>query len=75
MYVGFHSNVLLCVSETFTLWDREEDLKECMPKLVPASWLRGLVNVVPKAGAGDRFGRYCIGNLAMNMFTEFFHRR
>ncbi|KAJ8449478.1 LOW QUALITY PROTEIN: hypothetical protein Cgig2_002275 [Carnegiea gigantea] len=65
-------NVLLCVSETFTL---EEDLKECTPKLVPANWLRGLINVVPKARVGDRSGRYCIGNLATNMFAEFLHRR
>ncbi|KAJ8441664.1 hypothetical protein Cgig2_019051 [Carnegiea gigantea] len=52
----------------------EEDAKECLPKLVPASWLRGLINVVPNPGAGDKFGRYCIGNLAIDMFTELLHR-
>ncbi|KAJ8421197.1 hypothetical protein Cgig2_011716 [Carnegiea gigantea] len=53
----------------------EEDLQECLPKLVPASWLWGLINVVPKAGAEDRSRKYCIGNLAMDMFTELLHRR
>ncbi|KAJ8435238.1 hypothetical protein Cgig2_015641 [Carnegiea gigantea] len=38
----------------------EEDLQECLPKLVPASWLRGLIHVVPKAGAKDRSRKYCI---------------
>ncbi|KAJ8430634.1 hypothetical protein Cgig2_026379 [Carnegiea gigantea] len=52
----------------------EEDLKECMIKLVPANWLRGLINVVPKAGAGDKSGRYCIDNLTMDMFTELLQR-
>jgi len=50
-------------------------VKECLLKLVLASWLRGLINVVPNAGAGDKSGRYCIGNLAMDMFAELLHRR
>ncbi|KAJ8453381.1 hypothetical protein Cgig2_008265 [Carnegiea gigantea] len=68
------SNVLLHLTEAFTLWDREEDLKECMPKLVPASWLQGLINLVPNARAGDKSERYCIGNLVMDMFTELLYR-
>ncbi|KAJ8439203.1 LOW QUALITY PROTEIN: hypothetical protein Cgig2_003416 [Carnegiea gigantea] len=69
------SDVLLRLTAAFTLWGREEDLKECIPKLVSASWLRGLINVVLKARAGDRYRRFCIGNLAMDMFTELLHRR
>ena len=40
-----------------------------LPKLVPVSWLRGLINVVPKVEAGNNSSMYCIGNFAMNMFT------
>jgi len=50
-------------------------VKECLSKLVPASWLWGLINVVLNAGAGEKSGRYCIGNPAMDMFTELLHRR
>ena len=57
-----------------TLMDREEDMPECPPKLVPASWLRGLIHVVPKGGDGDRSDKYCIGNLAMDLFTKLLHR-
>ncbi|KAJ8446520.1 hypothetical protein Cgig2_027482 [Carnegiea gigantea] len=75
--------VVVCLRDTIslrltcalTLTDREEDLQECLPKLMPASWLRGLIHVVPKAGAGDRSGKYCIGNLTMDMFTELLHKR
>ena len=52
------------------MYESDEDLKEYMLKPVLASWLQDLINVVPKAGAGDKFGRYCIGNLAMDIFTE-----
>ncbi|KAJ8429583.1 hypothetical protein Cgig2_023789 [Carnegiea gigantea] len=53
----------------------EEDLQECLSKLVPTSWLWGLIHVVPKMGVGDRFGKYCNGNLAMDLFTELLHRQ
>ncbi|KAJ8435883.1 hypothetical protein Cgig2_010916 [Carnegiea gigantea] len=55
------------------LW--KEDLQEFLQKLVPASWLWGLINVVPKAGAMDISRKYCIGNLTMDMFTELLQRR
>ncbi|KAJ8427145.1 hypothetical protein Cgig2_005203 [Carnegiea gigantea] len=58
-----------------TLTDKEEDLQECLSKLMPTSWLRGLIHVVLKARARDRSGKYCIGNLAMDLFTELLHRR
>jgi len=32
-----------------TLTEREEDLQECLPKFMPASWLQGLFNAVPSA--------------------------
>jgi len=48
---------------------------ECLLKLVPASWLQGLIHVVSNGGAGDRSGKYCIGNLAMDFFTEILNRR
>ncbi|KAJ8426951.1 LOW QUALITY PROTEIN: hypothetical protein Cgig2_022633 [Carnegiea gigantea] len=57
------------------LSDREEDLKECMLKLVPASWLQDLINVVPKVRAVDNFRTYCIGNLKMDKFVELLQRR
>ncbi|KAJ8432091.1 hypothetical protein Cgig2_001172 [Carnegiea gigantea] len=47
----------------------------CEGVLVPASWLRGLINLVPIVGVGDKSRRYCIGNLAMDMFTELLHKR
>ncbi|KAJ8422349.1 hypothetical protein Cgig2_015344 [Carnegiea gigantea] len=53
----------------------EEDMPECLLKLVLVSWLRGLIHVFPKGGAGDRSGKYCIGSLAMDLFTEPLHRR
>ncbi|KAJ8430891.1 hypothetical protein Cgig2_003884 [Carnegiea gigantea] len=53
-------------------WD--EDIPECLPKLVPASWLWGLIHLVPNGGARDRSGKYCIGNLAMGLFTELLNR-
>jgi len=43
-------------------------------KASACEWLRGLINVALKARAGDKSGRYCIGNLAMDMFTELFQR-
>ncbi|KAJ8440451.1 LOW QUALITY PROTEIN: hypothetical protein Cgig2_013610 [Carnegiea gigantea] len=73
-FKGLRPNSKQC-NVVFTLWNTEEDLKECMPKLVPGSWLRGLINVVPKAGAGDRSGKYCIDNLTMDMFNELLHMR
>ncbi|KAJ8424517.1 LOW QUALITY PROTEIN: hypothetical protein Cgig2_025779 [Carnegiea gigantea] len=72
LYVGFHSNVHLCISNPLTL---EEDLKECMPKLVHAIWLRGLINVVSKAVVRGKFEKYCIGNFAMDMFIGLLQRR
>ncbi|KAJ8425821.1 hypothetical protein Cgig2_028182 [Carnegiea gigantea] len=51
----------------------EEDLKECLPKLVPTSRLRGLINVILKVRAGNRPRRYFINYFVINMFTELFH--
>ncbi|KAJ8427793.1 hypothetical protein Cgig2_032852 [Carnegiea gigantea] len=65
----------LRLAYALTLTDREEDLSECLLKFVPASWLRGLIHVVLKARTGDRFWKYCIGNLATDMFIELLHRR
>ncbi|KAJ8422167.1 LOW QUALITY PROTEIN: hypothetical protein Cgig2_019853 [Carnegiea gigantea] len=64
-------NVNLRLTAALTLTDREEDLQECLPKLVP---LWGLINIAPKAGARGRSGKYCIGNLTMEMFTELLRR-
>ena len=42
---------------------------ECLSRTVAAMWLRGLICVVPKYGGGrDRRGRYCVQNLAMDMY-------
>ncbi|KAJ8422589.1 LOW QUALITY PROTEIN: hypothetical protein Cgig2_025059 [Carnegiea gigantea] len=64
------SSVILSVTEALPFWDREEDLKECLSKL-----LRGLINVVPKGGVGDTSGKYCIYNLAMDMFSDLLQTR
>jgi len=56
------------------LTDREKDMLECLPKLVLVNWLWGLIHVVPKGGAGDRSGKYYIGNLAMDLFTKLLNR-
>ncbi|KAJ8424520.1 hypothetical protein Cgig2_025782 [Carnegiea gigantea] len=55
------------------LW--EEDLKECMPKLVHVSWLRALMNVVSKDRARGKLRKYCIGNFTMDMFIGLLQRR
>jgi len=48
---------------------------ECLLRIVDAAWLRGLICVVPKHGGGDRAGRYCVGNLAMDMYSSLLHSR
>ncbi|KAJ8424003.1 hypothetical protein Cgig2_032387 [Carnegiea gigantea] len=68
-------SITLRLTCALTLTDREEDMPKCLPKLVPVSWLRGLIHVVPKGGAGDRSGKYCVRNLVMDLFTELLHRR
>ncbi|KAJ8427788.1 hypothetical protein Cgig2_032847 [Carnegiea gigantea] len=55
--------------------DREEDLQDYLPKLMPVCWLRDLIHVVPKVGAGDRSSKYCIKNLPTDTFTELLHRQ
>ena len=35
-----------------------------------AEYLRGLINVVPLRGAGDRAGSYCIGRFAIDMHCK-----
>ncbi|KAJ8429743.1 hypothetical protein Cgig2_023132 [Carnegiea gigantea] len=64
-------NVVLHLRQSLILWNREEDLKECLPKLVPNS----LINVIPKAESRDNSGKYSIGNLVMDMFMELLQRR
>ncbi|KAJ8429560.1 hypothetical protein Cgig2_010273 [Carnegiea gigantea] len=48
-------NVNLYLTAVLTLTEREENLQECLPKLMPGSWLRGLINVVPKPAWGQVF--------------------
>ncbi|KAJ8427979.1 hypothetical protein Cgig2_017466 [Carnegiea gigantea] len=71
-FKGVHPNGRQCVSLrltcALTLTAMEEDLQECLPKLIPASWLRGLIHE-PGKGLGST------GNLAMDLFTELLHRR
>lgn len=36
-------------------WD--DDIVQCLPRTVAAEWLRALIHVVPKEGAGDKLSR------------------
>jgi len=46
-----------------------------MEKHVIVEYLRGLINVVPLRGAGDRAGRYCIGRFAIDMYDKLLKQR
>ena len=59
----------------FELNVRNFDLSHAMDKHVNAEYLRGLINVVPLRGAGDRAGRYCIGRFAIDMYGKLLNQR
>lgn len=65
----------MCVSDHFAWSDKDGDLKECLIKLAPASWLRGLINAVPKVGVSNNSISYYIGNFVMAMFIDLLQRR
>jgi len=46
------------------------DLAEAAEPHVNAENLKGLINIVPRRGAGDRPNRYCIAAFAMNMYCK-----
>jgi len=50
-------------------------VEDCLPRTVAGIWLRGLICVVPKNGGGDRSGRYCVGNFAIDMYSTLLQRR
>ena len=54
---------------------RNFDLSHASDEHVNAEYLRGLINVVPVRGAGDRAGRYCIGRFAIDMYMKLLHKR
>jgi len=54
---------------------REKDLVECVLRTMAVVWLRGLICVVPKHGVGERPGRYCVSNLAIDQYTTLLHSR
>lgn len=51
------------------------DLPEATDKNVKAKFLKGLINVVPTRGAGDRPSRYCIGAFAVHMYSKLLDQR
>ena len=46
------------------------DLIQAREKHVNAEYLKGLINVVPARGAGDRPGRFCVGQFAIQMYCN-----
>ena len=54
---------------------RNFDLSHAPQKHVNAEYLKGLINVVPARGAGDRAGRFCVGRFAIQMYCELLHER
>jgi len=54
---------------------RNFDLSHASEEHVNAEYLRGLINVVPVRGAGDRAGRNCIGRFTIDMYCKLLHQR
>ena len=45
------------------------ELPELAPRHICADYLEGLIHVVPKYGAGDDAGRYCIGGFTIDLYS------
>ena len=54
---------------------RDDDIVQCLSRTVVAEWLRALIYVVPRSGAGDKSGRHCIGNFTIDMYCALLHKR
>jgi len=45
------------------------ELPELAPRHICADYLQGLIHVVPKHGAGDDGGKYCIGGFTIDLYS------
>ena len=54
---------------------RNMDLSHAPQKHLNAEYLKGLINVVPLRGAGDKAGRFCVGRCAIHMYCKLLEQR
>jgi len=54
---------------------RDGNITQCLPWTMSVEWLRALIHVVPKGGTGNKLGRYCIGNFAIDMYCALLRKR
>ena len=54
---------------------RNFDLPQARHEHVNAEYLKGLINVVPMRGAGDKPGWFCIGRFAIEMYCNLLEER
>ena len=55
--------------------DKNFDLPQESRENVNTEYLKGLINVVPHKGAGDKAGRYCVGRFAIQMYCNLLEER
>ena len=54
---------------------RAAELPELGDRHICADYLEGLIRVVPRHGAGDNAGKYCIGGFAIDLYATLLQER